>query len=436
MRNKLIAILVILVMVISSVPVSAFAETATDYIPYNCSGTTIYYSANTGEIRKCDNDKIRSIVIPSEINGTTITGIGERAFENFYELETVVLPETITKLSYGAFSGCTKLSNCNIPDSINYIGPYAFFITRLNSIVLPEGIKFIGSSAFAGNPITSIVLPESITSIDSSVFWGCAKLRSVTILGDVRAIGSDAFSGCSSLVSIDLPSSLERVEQYAFKDCTALKTVNVSPGVEWRVGVFDGCMSLISDPAAEEADRILKEGMQLRVASVKSSYALLEYTEPSNGVDYLFRSVRYFVNDQGPYMGYRGIELKNLQPNTEYTVKATMLIVCGKDYDLEESVSFTTLPEETSIKSLIKMNKSFKVRWGAVSNIDGYQIRYSTKSNMALSKTKTINKGSISTTVKSLKAKKKYYVQVRTYANVDGKRQYSSWSSKKTVITK
>ena len=77
-----------------------------------------------------------------------------------------------------------------------------------------------------------------------------------------------------------------------------------------------------------------------------------------------------------------------------------------------------------------------------VSTIKGYQIQLATdkkfkknKKTVTISKQKTTK-----TTVKKLKAKKKYYVRIRTYKNVkyQGKtiKVYSSWSKVKTIKTK
>ena len=73
----------------------------------------------------------------------------------------------------------------------------------------------------------------------------------------------------------------------------------------------------------------------------------------------------------------------------------------------------------------------------ATSTITGYQIRYSTSSKMTKAKLKTV-KGYkyISTKITKLSAKKKYYVQIRTYKTVGGKNYYSSWSKTKLVKTK
>ena len=69
--------------------------------------------------------------------------------------------------------------------------------------------------------------------------------------------------------------------------------------------------------------------------------------------------------------------------------------------------------------------------------MSGYQLQYSTKKNMKKSKTKTF-KGQykLNGSVKKLKKNKKYYVRVRSYKIVNGKRYYSKWSKVKTVKTR
>ena len=78
--------------------------------------------------------------------------------------------------------------------------------------------------------------------------------------------------------------------------------------------------------------------------------------------------------------------------------------------------------------------KSFTAKTKKLSGINGYQIRYSVKKNMKKSKTVTTKK--TSKTVKKLISKKKYYVQVRAYKTVNGKKVFSSWSKVKNITTK
>ncbi|MDD4369938.1 MAG: MBG domain-containing protein [Anaerostipes sp.] len=118
----------------------------------------------------------------------------------------------------------------------------------------------------------------------------------------------------------------------------------------------------------------------------------------------------------------------------KYSVKVTF----KGSYTGSRTLYFTINPKKTSIKSLSKGKKSFKAKWSKISTqITGYQLRYSTSSKLKGSKTTTI-KGykKTSITVKKLKAKKKYYVQIRTYKKVGSKTYYSAWSKTKKVKTK
>ena len=107
---------------------------------------------------------------------------------------------------------------------------------------------------------------------------------------------------------------------------------------------------------------------------------------------------------------------------------------CGKVF-----VAQTTVPKlgSPSLSKLVRAKKAFTAKWKAVKSIDGYQIKYSRKKSMKGAKIKTV-KGAAKTklTVKKLKKGKKYYVRIRAFKTINGKKQYSKWSAKKAVITK
>ena len=115
----------------------------------------------------------------------------------------------------------------------------------------------------------------------------------------------------------------------------------------------------------------------------------------------------------------------------------------GDLYGGSGSAYFNINPKGTSIYRVSKARKAFTVKWKRQSSkmatyrITGYQIRYSTSSKMIGAKYKTV-KGYKYTSKKitKLKAKKKYYVQIRTYKTVSGKNYYSSWSRVKSVTTR
>ena len=105
---------------------------------------------------------------------------------------------------------------------------------------------------------------------------------------------------------------------------------------------------------------------------------------------------------------------------------------------------YTIIPSGTTLKARKGTKKALKVRWKKQSmkmpseHITGYQIQTALNKKFTKSKKLTTVNGYKKTkaTVKKLKAKKKYYVRIRTYMKVNGKNYYSTWSKAKTVKTK
>lgn len=98
---------------------------------------------------------VTKIIIPNGM--TTISQIG--AYPN---LQTIVIPESVTSIGYWAFSGCSSLTSFNIPESVTSIGSCAF------------------SGCFG---LTSVIIPESVTSIGFSAFDNCSRLKTINYTG-------------------------------------------------------------------------------------------------------------------------------------------------------------------------------------------------------------------------------------------------------------
>lgn len=82
-------------------------------------------------------------------------------------------------------------------------------------------------------------------------------------------------------------------------------------------------------------------------------------------------------------------------------------------------------------------SRRMKLTWRKVSGADGYVIQYSKKSNFKSRKTKLIQKGSTtSTVIKKLSKGSRYYVRIRAYKLVDGKKVYTGFSGRKAVTIK
>lgn len=100
--------------------------------------------------------------------------------------------------------------------------------------------------------------------------------------------------------------------------------------------------------------------------------------------------------------------------------------------------TFKIKPKATKITSVSKGKKSFTVKWSKrKKQTTGYQIYYTTSKTMKNGTKVTISKNTTTKkTIKNLKAKKKYYVWVRTYKTVNGTKYYSAWSTRSAVTTK
>ena len=95
-------------------------------------------------------------------------------------------------------------------------------------------------------------------------------------------------------------------------------------------------------------------------------------------------------------------------------------------------------PKSAKFKKVKSAKKAISVEWKKVGGVKGYQVQVATDKKFKKNK-KTVNikkQKTTKTTVKKLKAKKKYYVRIRTYKIVNGKKVYSAWSKVKSVKTK
>jgi hypothetical protein len=84
---------------------------------------------------------------------TRQTKIGTEAFVEMYSLESIILPDTVTSIEYGAFSGCSSLKTLTIPEGVTSIDfGITIGCTSMETVYLPSSLEKINLSMLAGCP--------------------------------------------------------------------------------------------------------------------------------------------------------------------------------------------------------------------------------------------------------------------------------------------
>ncbi len=252
------------------------------------------------------------VVIPSEIDGYKVTALHRYCFAGFKSLKSVTVPEGVTRIGFCAFEDCFNLEELILPDSLRemhfmyidetklyktasnwengvlYVGKHLIqakpsYISGkfevkegtiavtyraledckdLTEVVLPDSLKYIGNSAFSGcKNLTKVNLSDNITFLDFAAFSNCpleevyisknlktlepyvfrgAAITEVTIPDNIETIRYSAFQNCDGLTEITIPKSVKAIENGAFFSCENLCKITLPENLET---VGDGILS-------------------------------------------------------------------------------------------------------------------------------------------------------------------------------------------------
>lgn len=172
--------------------------------------------------------------------------------------------------------------------------------------------------------------------------------------------------------------------------------------------------------------------------------------EPVEDAKYYTVATNNYAAGSEDYPMFAGAEIKNeygacdeifiryLQQTEPEILKAALETACMTEQkENNSSQDLPAKPKASNIKKLTAKSRGFQVTWKKRSSVTGYQIQYSTdqKFGKAVKKVNVNKPSSVKKTVKGLKAKKTYYVRIRTYQKKSVSVSYSNWSGVKWVTT-
>ena len=221
--------------------------------------------------------RAKAIDVPDMHKGKPVTAVEENAFAEVEQLQSVTLPQGITRIPedilsrpsisainvrenfsmdksvdtnltfYSSqdgvlYSGYGKIlvkyplgrygSELVIPDGVTVIARHAFKDARVGSVVIPEGVEVIEEEAFVDATLGEVRIPDSVTTVGRSAFKG-SSCTDVHIGGGISILEPRTFAYCQRLSHVHLPDSVTAIREGAFTGCTALRGVDITDLSRW-----------------------------------------------------------------------------------------------------------------------------------------------------------------------------------------------------------
>ncbi len=199
-----------------------------------------------------------------------VTEIGAGAFSGVEGLKEIIIPGTVKVIQADAFSYNAEIEKVTMQYGVESIGEYAFKeCSSLKEVVMPDSVIEVGIEAFYRcTNLGTVQLSNNITTLLDSTFRYCTNLTTVNIPSNVASIGGNVFGSCSKLNNIYIPDGVTNITSSAFEGCTSL--YNLTIGEANATYIIEGGIIYAKDnstlimlaPIAEQETVTIREGIQ------------------------------------------------------------------------------------------------------------------------------------------------------------------------------
>lgn len=365
------------------------------------------------------------------------------------EINQVILPSHMKEIEEGSFVNCRKLESVILPEKIISIGKQAFAsCEKLHQIDFPSGLQKIGEEAFLNcYSLKEITLGKEISEIGKYAFAGCSNLKKAVFSGDApQNPGDDIFYGTADDFCIYYEKDSKGwQEPYWLKYRTALLGESTSPTTPESQKPASSSEPLPTQPPVKtnlpvNTSKPAETEEPESTAKPEHTWKPEETTAPSGvqepkstkdpGGDSPFQDT-----DQPPAASIPGEQKQQPQLNLETADQSSDWAegtVSGKktgyknmSYKVKKAKVLKYKLKKRKLKVVIRRDK----------NVTGYEVYYRKGKK---GKYKVVRRKGWKNNVILLRNLKKgtFYVKVRVYKKVNGKKYYSKFTKSKKVTVR
>ncbi len=376
-----------------------------------------YNSSNNACIVEYTGPASTNFTFPNEVDGYTVTQLGEVYCSNSSESsrntffnsrpQIYIIPKSIesfASLSVSANRDDDTWHENEIYDygsNKNYTDSYFPVKNQVKKIIVESGntaFTVVGDALYSKDMTTlykywgndkSFEIPNTVKIIARYAF-AYSPIEYVKLPKNLKFISPDAFFG-SELESVNIPKKVTQINERCFKNCKSLKDIKLSEGLQLiKAYAFMNCTGL----------------------------EVLEMPESVNSAD---------------YNAFKNCKIKRYIAHGDYIPEDKIFETCDiyTAYKIPKKVESLSYPP-SGIKTT-----SLKVSWETQGGVNGYRVYIKKSGDKKYTRVTTL-KGSRQHyyTIKGLKSGTKYYIKVRAYRTVDGKKQFGEYSNVLTMYTR